>query len=145
VYLTDKDGTIFRVSLNGDVSSVDLGKYSPKHIFMVADINKDGKPEFIFSDLNILQVFNHEKQKVFEQRLEPSATNPFLVDLADQGLGIGYCFKDSEQLVLFDPNGVMVDGFPLSGSSAFSINQTDEGLNVISVSGDKGLTIQSIH
>ena len=60
---------------------MELGKFSPEHQFFVADLDKDGGPEFIFTDLNVLQVFDYKKQKIAEQRLEPSATKPFLIDL----------------------------------------------------------------
>ena len=144
VYITDKDGTIYRISLNGDVNPMELGKFSPEHQFFVADLDKDGGPEFIFTDLNILRVFDYKKQKIAEQRLEPSATKPFLIDLGEDGLGIGYCYKDTEQLVLFNSTGSMVEGFPLSGSSAFSLLKTEKDLNVVSSNSKEGLSIQSI-
>ncbi|MGB1317030.1 MAG: DUF3352 domain-containing protein [Flavobacteriales bacterium] len=144
IYITDESGTIHRVSLSGDVNPMDLGKFSPDHIFMIADLDKDGGPEFIFSDLNVLQVYNYKKQKIAELRLEPSASRPFLVDLGDDGLGIGYCYKESEQLVLFNANGSIVSGFPLSGSSPFSVAKTESGLNVISAGAENGLIIQAI-
>lgn len=144
VYLTNQEGVIHRVSLSGEVSPMDLGKFSPEHKFLVADLNKDGGPEFIFSDLNMLQIFNYKKEKVAEHRLDPSATEPFLVDLGDKGLGIGYCFKDSEQLVLFDSSGTMMSGFPISGSSEFDVFNSEEGLTIISAGANSNLTIQTL-
>ena len=144
VYITDKDGTIYRISLNGDVNPMELGKFSPEHQFFVADLDKDGGPEFIFTDLNVLQVFDYKKQKIAEQRLEPSATKPFLIDLGEGGIGIGYCYKDSEQLVLYNSTGSLVEGFPLSGSSTFSLLKTEKGVNVVSSNSKAGLSIQSI-
>lgn len=144
IYITDVDGKIHRVSLSGEVSPMDLGKFSPEHRFIVADLNKDGGPEFIFSDLNMLQIFNYKKEKVAEQRLDPSATAPFLIDLGEKGMGIGYCFKDSEQLVLFDSSGSMMEGFPLSGSSEFDILQKGNMLTVSSAGTDSNLIIQAV-
>jgi hypothetical protein len=144
VYLTDESGTIHHVSLSCDVSPMDLGKFSPEHRFLIADLNKDGEPEFIFSDLNMLQIYNYKKEKVSEHRLDPSATEPFLIELGDKGLGIGYCFKDSEQLVLFDSSGTMMNGFPISGSSEFDILNTEEGLTVTSAGANSNLIIQAV-
>jgi len=70
------------------------GKFSPEHHFMVADLDADGSPEFIFYDLNMLQVLKPGQKKVFEQRIEPSATKPRLIELEDGKLGIGFCYQD---------------------------------------------------
>ena len=144
VYLTDEDGTIHRISVNGDVSPMDLGKFSPEHTFIVADLDKDGGPEFIFSDLNVLQIFDYKKQKVAEQRLEPSATKPFLIDLGERGIAIGYCYLDSEQLVLFSKAGEMETGFPISGFSKFDALLEDNSLTVTSAGSSSNLSIQSV-
>jgi len=63
VYITDEEGKIYRISLDGGVKAMDLGKFSPNHYFKIEDLNSDGGPEFIFSDLNILQVFNYKRKK----------------------------------------------------------------------------------
>ncbi len=144
VYLTDENGIIHRVSLTGDVQQLNLGRYSPEHHFMVADLNKNGRPEFIFSDLNILRVFNYKKELVFEKRLDPSASEPFYMELED-GIAIGFCYKDQEQLVLFDSSGDMVKGFPASGSSIFDMKQTEKGLLVVSSATHSLLSIQAIN
>jgi hypothetical protein len=145
VYITDKEGKIHRISLDGKVDPMDLGRFSPQHYFLVSDIDKDGKPEFIFSDLNMLRVFNYKKQSVFEKRIDPSATVPIILDLGEVGSGIGFCFKDPEQLVLFDAKGAMDEGFPLSGKSAFDIFKNGSEMLVVSMETDSTLTIQSLH
>jgi hypothetical protein len=144
VYITDKQGKIHRISLDGDVKSMDLGKFSPNHYFKVEDLNTDGGPEFIFSDLNVLQVFNYKKEKVFEQRIAPSATEPFIIDYGEGKKGIGYCFRDTEQLMLFDARGEMAKGFPLSGNSEFDVLVTDSETLVVSSGGEASVVIQSI-
>ncbi|MCF8275862.1 MAG: DUF3352 domain-containing protein [Flavobacteriales bacterium] len=143
-YITDVQGKIYRIALDGDVQPMDLGKYSPEHYFFVCDLDKDGGPEFVFSDLNVLHVFNYKKQKVFEQRIDPTATAPFIIDLGDQGAGIGYCYKDPQQLVLFNPKGQMVEGFPLSGNSKFAVSNAESGMMVISAGNDNALSIQTL-
>lgn len=144
VYITDDEGLIYRVSLSGEVQSMDLGKFSKEHIFLVADLNSDGGPEFIFYDLNMLQVFDYKKQKVFEQRIAPSATNPILLSLADDNLGIGFHYLEEEQLVLFDAKGQMIEGFPLSGFSQFDLLNSGSTVTVVSKGPGSELTIQPI-
>lgn len=142
VYITDKHGKIYRITLDGGVQPMDLGKFSPNHYFFVTDLDADDRPEFIFSDLNMLQVYNYKKEKVFEQRIDPSATKPFIVKLGNKG--IGYCFKDAEQLVLFNEKGEMSEGFPLSGNSRFQLLKTDSKTLVVSAGRGSSLTIQSL-
>ncbi|MBL4585864.1 MAG: DUF3352 domain-containing protein [Flavobacteriales bacterium] len=144
IYLTDETGKIHRVSLDGEVLPMDLGRFSPEHRFLVADLDKDGRPEFIFIDLNILKAFNYKKEKVFEKRLDPTASEPFLINLGENGRGIGFCYKDAEQLVLFNSKGEMVSGFPLSGISNFDMVKSGEFMLVVSSASDSSLSINAI-
>jgi hypothetical protein len=144
VYFTNEDGLIHRVALDGDIQSMNLGKFSPEHIFLVADLDRDGGPEFIFQDLNMLQVFNYKKEKVFEQRTDPSAGQPLLIDLIDGKRGIGFAFKDSEQLMLYGPDGTVVRGFPLSGNADFDVLITDSKYTVVSAGASSNLMIQPV-
>ena len=144
VYITDKQGEIHRISLDGGVKSMDLGKFSPNHYFKIEDLDMDGGPEFIFSDLNVLQVYNYKKEKVFEQRIDPSATKPFIINYGDGKKGVGYCFKDTEQLILFTTKGEIANGFPLSGTSEFDVLVTDSETLVVSSGSKASVLIQSI-
>ena len=144
VYITDTQGRIHRISLDGEVKPMDLGKFSPEHHFLVSDLDKDGKPEFIFSDLNMLQVFNYKKQKLFEQRIDPSATVPFIMDMGTSGKGIGYCFEDPEQLIVYDHKGQVKEGFPLSGKSVFDVFRSEQDVFVVTMATDSTLSIQAI-
>lgn len=143
-YLTNDEGLIHRVALDGDIQSMDLGKFSPEHVFLVSDLDGDGGPEFIFHDLNMLQVFNYKKEKVFEQRTDPSAGKPLLIKLADGKRGVGFFYKDAEQLVLFGPKGAMVEGFPLSGNSDFSLISKGSDYVVASAGPSSNVMIQTV-
>lgn len=144
VYITNTDGLIHRIALDGDVKGMDVGKFSPEHRFLVTDLDADGKPEFIFHDLNVLTAFNSKGEKVFEQRTDPSATAPRLIGLNDNQQGIGFCYPDSEQLILFGPDGNKVKGFPLSGNSEFDMIQLKDRSIVTSAGTENTVTIQTI-
>jgi hypothetical protein len=144
VYTTDEQGIIYRIDLKGTVLPMDLGRFSPEHRFLISDLNKDGRPEFIFSDLNMLQVFNDKKEKIIEQRLDLSASAPFLIDLGDQGMRIGYCMIDPEELWLFDPAGQMASGFPLSGTSRFELFVSESEKLLVSAHHGTSVVIQSV-
>lgn len=144
VYLTDETGKMHRVALDGDIQPMDLGKFSPEHHFLVSDLDSDSRPEFIFYDLNLLQAFNYKKEKLFEQRIEPEAIGPFLINLGGE-VGIGFTYPESQQLVLFDSKGQMASGFPLSGTSEFDFLKTEEGSLVVTSAATAGLLIQNLH
>lgn len=143
VYLTDENGKVQHVELDGNIKQMEFGKFSPEHIFRVEDLDADGSPEFIFFDLNLLQVFNFKKEKVFEQRIEPNASYPFLVVVEGKSC-IGFFYSESEQLVLFDSGGQMVNGFPVSGASVFDLVEFNEGLLLVTAAPEGGLLIQNI-
>lgn len=144
VYITNDEGLIHRVALDGEVQSMDLGKFSPEHQFIVADLDADGGPEFIFHDLNLLQVFSYKKQKLFETRIAPSASEMRLFQLEDDRLGIGFHYQEEEQLVLFSHKGEMVQGFPLSGNSEFDLLNNGSGFIVVSAGSGTELIIQPV-
>lgn len=143
-YITDKQGRIYHIALNGAVQTIDVGKFSPEHRFLVEDLDNDGLPEFIFSDLNMLQVFDTKKQKLIEQRIAPSATTPRLYPITENQTGIGFCYQDAEQLVLFATDGSTAAGFPLSGSSIFDLYQDQHETLVVSTGSENTLWIQAI-
>jgi len=145
VYLTDHDGSIYRVSLDGKVNEMNLGKFSSEHYFLVSDLDNDDRPEFIFADLNMLKVYNYKKELVFEQRLDPTATEPFVVLGPEGNREIGICYRDPEQLILYNNAGELHKGFPLSGSSRFDLMLQQDGRPLVVSSGSgPALLIQSV-
>lgn len=144
VYLTNEDGLIHRVALDGDVSSIEVGKFSKNHSFLVSDLNGDNLPEFLIFDLNVLKAFNHNKKLLFEIRIEPEAEGPFLIEVSETKSAIGFYYKTSEQLIAFDENGAVLSGFPLSGNSPFDLTQSKQGYICVSGGPQSNLLIQSL-
>ncbi|MFC2175947.1 DUF3352 domain-containing protein [Bacteroidota bacterium] len=144
VYLTTPNGLIHHVALDGKVAELNVGKFSEAHQFLVADLNNDGAPAFIFSDLNMLKVFNAKGELLFEQRLDPTATKLFLVSLVDGQQQIGVCYKNLEQLMLYNYKGELHPGFPLSGSSAFDVLSKKSEMLIVSAGFGSELTIQTL-
>ncbi len=140
-YVTDTQGTVHHIGLDGKVKQIELLKCSPEHQFMVADLNTDGEPEFVLSDLNVLKVFAASKKMIFEQRLSPGAVGPFFIELAKNRFGIGYSFLEDNQVMLFDATGVPVEGFPLTGSSPFDVVAMPTAQRLVVTGIDQGLSI----
>lgn len=140
-YITDTQGTVHHIGLDGKVKQIEFLKCSPEHQFMVADLNNDGEPEFVLSDLNMLKVFAASKKMIFEQRLSPGAVGPFAIELSRNRFGIGYSFPDDNQVMLFDATGATVQGFPLAGSSAFDVTALPTAQRLVVTGINQGLSI----
>jgi hypothetical protein len=140
-YVTDTQGTVHHIGLDAKVKQIDFLKCSPEHRFMVADLNNDGEPEFVLSDLNVLKVFAASKKMMFEQRLSPGAVGPFVIEIAKNRFGIGYSFPEDNQVMVFDATGASVQGFPLAGSSAFDVTTLPTSQRLVVTGIDQGLSI----
>jgi len=144
VYLTDGVGMVHQIGMDGKIKQHDLGKFSPEHRFILADLNNDGEPELIFSDLNTLKVFNTSKKLLFEQRLSPEAIGPFLVDGPKGQLSIGFSFAEDANVILIDATGKTANGFPVTGTSAFDLCTLPTGESLVAVGNGKVLTIHTL-
>jgi hypothetical protein len=143
-YLTDTDGMVHQIGMDGKLKQHDLGKHSPDHRFLATDLNNDGEPELILSDLNTLKVFNMNRKQIFEQRVAPEALGPFLVEYAKNLWGIGYAFSEDGQVMLFDHRGEQVNGFPLDGTAPFDMTNLSTGERLAVVGNGKTLTILTL-
>lgn len=121
VFITDTAGTLFRIGLNGKVMSMKLMNMSSDHGFMAADLDGDGTPSFVFNDLNLLTVFDHNYQKVKELRLEPGTEGPFEVEIGEGRAGIGLFNPRSGLLHLYDQNLETLFNFPMNGTSRYDL------------------------
>lgn len=119
---TDKTGMIKMIGLNGQVTEKRIKKYSTDHFFDYQDIDADGYKDYIFADKNKLEVFKQNGDKIFDYTFNEEITYPpvyYYFSYDDRKLGI--VTKSSGQIYLFNSNGNIYKGFPLKGSTPFSI------------------------
>jgi len=119
---TDKTGMIKMIGLNGQVTEKRIKKYSADHFFDYQDIDADGYKDYIFADKNKLEVFKQNGDKIFDYTFNEEITYPpvyYYFSYDDRKLGI--VTKSSGQIYLFNSNGNIYKGFPLKGSTPFSI------------------------
>lgn len=143
-YMSDGEGTVLHLTTNGKVKHLNFGKFSGEHHFLVSDLDNDGEPEFIFTDLNAMKVFEKGKKLLFEQRLSAESSNPFLMDIGDGKRAIGFVFPEDEQIVLYGASGLMVYGFPLSGNSVFDMTVLPSGERAVVTGTARGLSIHML-
>jgi hypothetical protein len=97
--------------------------------------------QYIFSNKNKLSLFDEEKAKLFEIEFENNiSTTPMIFKLSEKLTKIG--LVSNNNLYLINETGKIEDGFPLMGSTLFSISDinNDKTLNLIVGDGNKLIT-----
>jgi hypothetical protein len=119
---TDTAGNVVSISFTGTTSITSFGKFSGLHYFDFKDVNADGEKDYIYLDGNTLTVYTQNKSVIFNFSFPNAITNPpiyFSFSATDRKLGV----VDSEEkkIYLINNTGQIYKGFPLDGSTLFSI------------------------
>jgi hypothetical protein len=127
VVFSSPDGTIQNIYFDGNVKKTSFRKFSVDHSFDIFDVNGDGFGEYIFIDMGILYLYNHNGSEMFTRELgSTSIGGPinFIFSPADRK--IGFFDITNNQIYLIDGNGKTMNGFPLRGASMFSIGKLSD-------------------
>jgi hypothetical protein len=134
---TDTAGSLVKIYLNGEVSVKKMKAYSSSHYFACADLDADGRMDYIFVDKNKLEVFTQEFSSLYSYTFKGTVYHrPVLCTLQDDKKAVGITVQKTGQLFLFDPDGTIHHGFPIKGNTPFSFKKGKEGTYLIT-SGDK--------
>jgi len=143
---TSTDGTIYYVYLDGKVESETIKNYSSSHYFVCNDIDGDGNNEYIFVDGIKLDVYKQNKTLVFSKEFdEKISAEPIVFTFSQTNRKIGVSIDKTKKIYLFNSDGSIYNGFPMNGSSNFSISPlTSTKLNVI-VANDENLVTYELN
>jgi len=120
---TDTTGNIMRVRLDGKAEKLIGQKLSPDHFFISADLNGDKKTEYLFTSGNKLSVINNRGKEIFSDELPGKIViKPLIYNFAVTDNKIGIVLNEKGIIYLYNNNGSIYRGFPLEGSSSFSIS-----------------------
>jgi hypothetical protein len=135
----DSTGNVSRLSLTDDLERMHFMDFGNTPAFSYSDIDGDGSREFIFLDAQRLMVFNQDKAPVlsytFDNPAEPSL-QLFYFDMKDVRIGVR-C-PQSGDLHLVNNGGTEAEGFPIKGSTAFSIGKLNGEGGMTLVCGNNG-------
>lgn len=124
---TDKRGVVFHTHLDGNIDTVFFHPFSENHFFMYRDFNADGKPEYIFFDENRMEVYNKNKKELMTYEFENIiSTEPDYYKFSSTNHKVGIVDEKAAKMYLINSDGSLHKGFPLTGSSPFSISYMDE-------------------
>ncbi len=132
---TDTAGNITTIYLDGSVSTLLSQKLSRDHFFLMQDMDKDGIPEYIVTDKNELSVFHQNGEKLFSYRVREKINEmPDIYKFSASDIKIGITDQPRNRIYLINSDGSLYEGFPLEGSTRFSIGYfagSDSRFNLI--------------
>ncbi len=132
---TDTSGNVTGIYLDGSVSILLEQKVSSDHFFRMQDLDKDGIPEYIFADGNELNALHQDGKRLFSFRVrERICDMPDIYKFSASDIKIGITDRPRNRIYLINSDGSLYEGFPLEGSTRFSIGYfagSDSRFNLI--------------
>lgn len=119
---TDTSGSVAAIYLDGSVTSLLSRELSPDHYFTMVDMTKDGIPEFIFADGDELDVVRQDGKRLFNYKVKDRISDmPDIYKFSASDVKIGITDRSRNRIYLINSDGSLYEGFPLEGSTRFSI------------------------
>jgi len=132
---TDTAGNVMAIYLDGTVSLLISRQMSPDHYFSMEDLTRDGIPEFIFVDGNELDVVGQDGKRLFNFKVKDAITDrPDIYKFSASDVKVGITDRSRSRIYLINSDGTLYEGFPLEGSTRFSIGYfkgSDSRFNLI--------------
>ena len=122
--LSSQNGDLNLISFNGEVEKVQLEEFSEEHTFDYFDIDADGSGEYIFIDDERIFAFDSDHTRMFSKNLGSNKImGPFGFIFSSSDRKIGYADVENEKIYLLDSKGKDASGFPVRGSTTFSVGK----------------------
>jgi len=119
---TDINGQIIFIYFDGTVKTFKFDNFSNSHYFLYKDIDGDFKYDYIFADGNKIIAYNYKKEEILSYTFDGViSTKPSYYQFPDNVKKLGITIKDLNQIYLLSNDGELHKGFPLKGSTSFSI------------------------
>ena len=118
---TNSAGEVKYIYTDGSCKSKTFKNLSANHHFVLRDIDGDGSNEYIFTDQDMLYVYNSDGSVKFSRNFEGTIGRPGIFKFSSNDVRIGVASRSLGQLYMFDNKGNLCSGFPLQGTSDFSI------------------------
>ncbi len=124
--LTDTSGVVHFISLpSGNISKKEIKKFPSDHFFIFQDIDGDRQNDFIFASGKHLEVFTQDGKALFGiETNDPIMLRPNIYEFGVKDIRIG--IVQEQNIYLYNNNGKIRAGFPLKGSTLFSIGRIDK-------------------
>ncbi|MDR3094008.1 MAG: PQQ-like beta-propeller repeat protein [Bacteroidales bacterium] len=126
--MTDTVGTLHFISLaDGSIRKQTIKKYSPAHFFDFRDVNGDRQNDFIFADGDKIEAFRQDGTLIFSITADETVSmRPNIYEFAANDQKTGIVAPRKNLIYLYNSKGELQKGFPLTGSTLFSIGRLDK-------------------
>ncbi len=132
---TDTSGSVVAIYQDGSVTSLLSRDMSPGHLFFMEDFTRDGIPEYIFVDGDELDIVQQDGKRLFNYKVRGRISDrPDIYKFSASDVKIGICDRSKNRIYLINSDGSLYEGFPLKGSTRFSIgyfNGSESRFNLI--------------
>lgn len=119
---TDTSGNVKAIYQDGSVTSLLSREMSPDHFFSMEDMNRDGVPEYIFVDGNEVDIVKRDGKSLFSFKVKGRVSDrPDIYKFSSSDIKMGITDRSRNRIYLINADGSLYDGFPLKGSTRFSI------------------------
>lgn len=120
---SNSSGEIKYIYFDGSCKSKKFGNFTANHYFVFQDIDGDGSAEYIFTDGEMLYVYRADGTEMFSYCCDGSIGRPNIFSFSSKDVRIGITCRSLNKIFLIDNRGKVCSGFPLNGSSEFSISR----------------------
>jgi hypothetical protein len=128
--LTDSLGRVQFIYFDGKVETLELGTFSGDHYFEYSDLDGSGRREFIYIDGKELAVFGYDGSRKFSRTFKsPVSRPPVIYQFSYGNKKIGLVSEKRNELYLVNNDGSLYQGFPLLGSTPFSIGVINKSVS----------------
>ncbi len=142
---TDQNGKIKSIFIDGHRMYKTVGNWSNRHFFNYANVSGDIKKEYIFLDNNQLIVYQDDTSIVFNYEFKSGITDaPFLIPIDESSSLLGVISSETNQIYLFDRNGLLLPDFPISGAQKPDIIKYQDKTWMVLTGSDKGVYLYEI-
>ncbi len=132
---TDTAGNVMCIYMDGTVSTLLEQKLSSGHFFQMQDMDMDGIPEYVIADGNELTILHQDGKRFLSYRVRDRISErPDIYKFSASDMKIGLTDRSRNRIYLVNADGSLYEGFPLEGSTRFSIGYfagSDSRFNLI--------------
>lgn len=121
-------GKVYIAGLDGATGNFSVPGLTDGYRMNVADVDRDGEDECIFTDGSRLLITDLDGKTVSDRKIDAGILDfPYVYRFSASDIRIGVLDSANCRMMMLAPDGDMSDGFPIDGESPFSIVFSGEG------------------
>jgi len=132
---TSEAGQVIAIDFAGETGVLYEREMERDHFFRLEDFDQDGVLDYLFADKDQLEVLSSDGSSIFTFRIKNNITMlPDVYQFSATDMKIGITDIERNYLYLLNSDGSVYEGFPLEGSTRFSIGYfagSDSRFNLI--------------